>query len=158
MKKQFTSFLIFSYILISPIFASKLPSLESIEVSPEELVHWTRQVIPLPKEISIKEKVKLLKSDIKVSLLPNPTVLEKHAASKLRELLYDNHKGENKYFEIVLGTCNRDGEIGSIATLRIKATPSSAFWRWRCWSSCRATACIRFWKAWGAWVFSEVCR
>lgn len=83
------------------------------QVSDLEEALWLRWVIPLPKQISINEKIEVPLSDVKIRVLEGTDELGKNAADKLVEMFkekadIDTNKGR---FEIVIGICNKKGEI-----------------------------------------------
>lgn len=76
-----------------------------------------QRVIPLPKEISIKEQVTLPVGDVRIALAPGAGPLEQNAVRKLRSLFLENSgldAGQGKVFEILIGVC-KDGRLGDVA-------------------------------------------
>ena len=69
---------------------SFLEDINPIKVSSEEESGWLRWVIPLSKQISIKENIDIAASDVKVTLRKDAGDLEKNAASELARLLQKN--------------------------------------------------------------------
>ncbi len=77
-----------------------------------------QRLIPLPKEISIKEQVTLPVTDVRIVLLPGAGPLEQNAARKLRSLFLDTSgldASQGSVLEILIGVCTKDGRLGDVA-------------------------------------------
>lgn len=89
-----------------------------------------QRLIPLPKEISIKEQVTLPVTDVRIVLSAGAGQLEQNAARKLRSLFLeksgvDGSKGG--VLEILIGVCGQDGRVGDVAVpdvQRLAALPN----------------------------------
>ena len=70
------------------LFFSFIPVLkaENITVSLQEQNQWLRHLLPLPHEISIKEKITLNPRDVSVTVKTGAGDLEKNAANELAQL------------------------------------------------------------------------
>ena len=77
-----------------------------------------QRLIPLPKEISVKEEVVLPAADVRLVLPSGAGVVEQHAARKLRDLFLTRSgtdATEGKAFEILMGVCGKDGRLGDVS-------------------------------------------
>jgi len=83
-------------------------------VSKEEASKWLRWLIPLPKEVSIAQKLRLPKSEVKVRLRPGAGEIETQAASRLAKLLGKDITDDRGSFEILVGVCDAKGKLGDV--------------------------------------------
>ena len=77
-----------------------------------------QRVIPLPKEVSIREQVTLPVGDVRIVLAAGAAPLEQNAVRKLRSLFLENaglDASQGKVFEILIGVCAKDGRLGDVA-------------------------------------------
>ncbi|MHC4123887.1 MAG: hypothetical protein ACYSSI_09965, partial [Planctomycetota bacterium] len=84
------------------------------QITPQEEANWLRWVIPLPKQISIKEKIELVNSDIKIQVSDKTGEVGKNAAAKLVELLKIDPNNNETKFEIFIGVCDTRGKVGDL--------------------------------------------
>ena len=80
---------VFMLFVFSLNFVSFLKA-DNIMVTQEEQDKWFRYLIPLPKEISIKEKITINPEDISIIVKPNSSEIEQYAVFELRELFKKN--------------------------------------------------------------------
>lgn len=103
----FASFL---FLINSTLFAVNFP------VGPEEEQNWIRYVIPLPHEISIKSKLDIKPSDIKIVLSKNSGETEKQASEEIKNL-FINKTGkapDGNIFEIYIGIPDSNGFLNGL--------------------------------------------
>ena len=86
-------------------------------VSKPEQAQWLRWLIPLPKQISIGQKLDVAASDVKLILRKAAGEVEQCAADELRELFKDKAKADLKQgrFEILMGVCDAAGKLEGLA-------------------------------------------
>lgn len=92
-------------------FAYELKTVESIEEK-----QWLRHLLPLPHEISIKEKVNMNPKNVSIRLRKGAGDIERNAANELKKIFKektgtDTIGGE---FEIIIGTFDDNGNLDNI--------------------------------------------
>ncbi|NOZ19895.1 MAG: hypothetical protein GXP25_02270 [Planctomycetes bacterium] len=89
-----------------------------------------QRLIPLPKEISIKQQVTLPAAAVRIALRRDAGELEQNAARKLRQLFLNKagvDASAGGEFEILLGVCDAQGRIGDVTVpdaARLKKLPN----------------------------------
>ncbi len=84
----------------------------------QQVAAWLRWLIPLPKEVSIRQQVTLPAADVKITLAAGAGDLERNAARKLQGLFLEKAGSPavaGSGLEIVLGACDAEGRLGGIA-------------------------------------------
>lgn len=82
-------------------------------VSSSEEAEWIRWLLPLPKKISIEQKVTLSADKVTLTLAEDAGEVVETAAEELRPLI----KGEeaaNSQFEILMGVCDSGGRLNGV--------------------------------------------
>ena len=114
MKRLIILLFLFCTILANSI---SWADVEVTTTSKQQAQEWIRWVIPLPKEVKIDQQVTLPAADVKLTLYGHAGVLEQNALRKLRSLFLDKagvDGSERGEFEILLGVCDKTGQIGDI--------------------------------------------
>jgi len=110
MKKSFVLYLI-SFVLLFPLNNNA----EVAIVTRQEEALWIHNLIPLPHEIKIEQKIILMPSDISVIIRKDANNMERNAASEL-ENLFESKTGiipAGKKFSIIIGIADRNGKLNN---------------------------------------------
>lgn len=88
------------------------------KVDSREQAGWLRWLIPLPKEISITEKVEVKTADVRIKIRDGASELEKNAAAILISLFEEKRRAASGSqpagFEILLGVCSERGILQNV--------------------------------------------
>ncbi|MBT4484736.1 MAG: hypothetical protein HOC71_13785 [Candidatus Latescibacteria bacterium] len=86
---------------------------ENSIVSPKEQKEWLRHLIPLPHEISFKEKITINPKNVLITVRKNASETEKYAASELKALFKEKTgvAPSGKAFEIIIGVIDAHGKL-----------------------------------------------
>jgi len=82
-----------------------------------EQARWARQLLPLPKEVSLDKKVQLPAAEVKLTVAKGSGDVVETAADELRSLLGEKAgeaAGDGR-FEILLGVCDSGGRVDDVA-------------------------------------------
>jgi len=85
-------------------------------VSPQEEQLWLQHLIPLPHEISIRQKAVLGPDGVRFTLRPNPGAIETNALGQLHQLFVDKAgiAPAGDAFDIVLGVLDEEGRVAGV--------------------------------------------
>jgi len=107
--------LVGGFVCIVLVAVSAQSSMAAEKISRQEEAKWLRWAIPLPKEISIRSKVELPASEVKITLRKDAGALEKTAADEMAALFKEKAEADTSSgtFEILIGVCNAKGKLGN---------------------------------------------
>ena len=86
---------------------------ENSMVTKKEQKEWLRHLIPLPHEISFKEKITIDPKNVLITVRKNASETEKYAASELKALFKEKTGAvpSGKAFEIIIGVIDAHGKL-----------------------------------------------
>ena len=99
--------------LTSPAAAWSAPVAEPAQ----NVAGWLNWLIPLPKEVSLREQVTLPADEVKITLAAGGGEIEQNAARRLRNVFLEKAGAgaeAGSGFEILLGICDAGGRIGQV--------------------------------------------
>ncbi|MFC1528445.1 glycoside hydrolase family 20 zincin-like fold domain-containing protein [Candidatus Latescibacterota bacterium] len=103
---------------------------EILPVTHAEQTEWLRHLIPLPHEITIKEKITLDPKNVSITMRRGAGEIEKSAADELKKL-FEEKTGtvpSGKAYEIIIGTVDSGGKVNNITVdnaSRLKELPNN---------------------------------